>query len=180
MTKATPPMPVMFFAGMITADPSLFEAAAAPLVELLGPPGPVSETMDFDFTDYYENESGTNLKRWFISFENPADPEKLVSLKIFTNALEVKLAEGASVPRPINIDPGYITQAKVVLASAKDFSHRIYLRDGIYAEVTLNWRKEGWRKHPWTYPDFQSAEYHKYLTELRTRLCRKLAELKKR
>ena len=176
MAEAIAPKPVMYFAGFLSADTSLFEPAASALTELLGPVGPVSKVFDFDFTTYYEEESGPNLKRKFIAFSTLGDPGQLAGIKVFTNSLEKKFAGNSCLPRPINIDPGYITKAKLLLASGKDFAHRIYLAEGIYAEVTMMWRQDGWQVNPWTYPDYQTEGYKKFFAELRTRLCRETAK----
>ena len=69
--------------------------------------------------------------------------------------------------RPLNLDPGYITPAKLVLASTKDHAHRIYLRDGIYAEVTLSFRGRKWQPLEWTYPDYRRDDYQRFFTECR-------------
>jgi len=176
MAEASTPKPVMYFAGFLSADTSLFDAAASALAESLGPVGLVSDVFDFDFTSYYEEESGANLKRSFYAFKTLGDPARLASIKLFTNSLEKRFAKDSPLPRPVNIDPGYITQAKLILASAKDFAHRVYLGEGIYAEVTLNWRNGAWRANPWTYPDYQTEAYRNYFAQLRTQLCRELAK----
>ena len=111
-----------------------------------------SQVIDFSFTKYYNKEMGETLKRQWISFETLLSPELLAEIKVETNNIEDSYAKAAN--RVVNIDPGYITPANVILASTKDFSHRIYLSKGIYAEVTTIYRKEGFTKLPWTYPDY--------------------------
>jgi len=74
---------------------------------------------------------------------------------------------GAAVTRPLNLDPGYLTEAKLVLASTKDHAHRIYLGRGIYAEVTLHYQNGRWQSHDWTYPDFQRPDYHLFFSQCR-------------
>jgi len=111
-----------------------------------------SDIIDFDFTTYYNPEMGDNLKRQWISFKTLLNPDKLADIKVMTNDIEDSLAKDNK--RIINIDPGYITPANIILASTKDFSHRIYLAKGIYAEVTTIYKKEGFVKLPWTYPDY--------------------------
>jgi hypothetical protein len=95
---------------------------------------------------------GGNLKRQWISFKTLLNPDRLADIKVMTNDIEDGLAKDQK--RIINIDPGYLTCANVILASTKDFSHRIYLSKGIYAEVTTIYKKEGFIKLPWTYPDY--------------------------
>ena len=116
-----------------------------------------SEILPFDFTDYYEEEIGTNLKRKFISFKRLVSAESLAEIKLSTNRLEQRLSLHGK--RSINIDPGYLTAAKLVLATTKDFSHRILLRKGIFAEVTLFYAKNSFRPFAWTYPDYRTPDY---------------------
>jgi len=70
----------------------------------------------------------------------------------------------------VNLDPGYVTPAKLVLASCKDYTHRAYLARGVYAEPTLAYTGGRWQAHPWTYPDYRTAEYHAFFDRLRDRL----------
>lgn len=116
-----------------------------------------SETLPFVHTSYYENEFGRDLKRKFISFKKLISPQNLSKIKIITNKIEKKLSRGSR--RLINIDPGYLNMAKLILASTKDYKHRIYLNKGIYAEVTLFYQNKTFKPWEWTYPDYQTAEY---------------------
>jgi hypothetical protein len=124
---------------------------------------------------------GEGLYRGFVAFEKLIDPERLAEIKIATNDIEARIAEavhngaepwaGKTPPpvRPVNLDPGYLTLAKLILASMKDFSHRIYLRGGVYAEITLQYRN-GWQALPWTFPDYASGRYDAFLHQARQRL----------
>jgi len=156
---------------MLAADPDHFEAARAPLEGLLGTVELQSELFPFNPTEYYTPTMGANLKRCFFAFQNFADPAGLADWKLETNALEERLrpilAPSGVPPRPINIDPGYITSAKFLLASTKDFAHRIYLRDGIFAEITLSFRAGKWLSHQFTFPDFKSGIYDAFLKRVR-------------
>lgn len=136
----------------------------------------VSEPIEVDrFTTYYRETMGEGLTKVLWAFAQLQPPERLVDWKLLTNSWEEEFAkQGQSeAPRPLNLDPGYLTEAKLVLATTKDRDHRIYLRDGIFAEVTLAYRKGDWRSNPWTYPDYQSAEYHTFLTRCRQLLREK-------
>lgn len=111
-----------------------------------------SQIMPFTNTIYYENEFGKNLKRIFLSFDKLITLEDIHNIKIYTNKLEKKLS--SQNKRQINIDPGYVDVSKLILLSTKDYSHRIYLRKGIYAEVTLYFKDKTFNPWPWTYPDY--------------------------
>src|SRR5262249_42219216 len=93
------------------------------------------------------------------------------------NRMETEAARSGRFPqvRPINVDPGYLTLSKLVLASTKDHAHRIHLGRGIHAEVTLAYRDGAWRAQPWTYPDFRSERYRRWLLEAREMLHRSLS-----
>jgi hypothetical protein len=130
-----------------------------------------SPAIDFTFTTYYNKEMGEKLKRQWISFEKSILPDALADMKIETNNIEDSYAKDKN--RIVNIDPGYITPANVILASTKDFSHRIYLSKGIYAEVTTIYRKEGFTKLPWTYPDYLCPTATEFILKARQCLLKK-------
>lgn len=134
-----------------------------------GPAAATSEAFDFTETDYYAAEMGVGLKKQFWAFANPIDPGRLPAIKLATNHWEADYAALGLHPesRPLNLDPGYVTQAKLVLASTKDHAHRIYLGDGIYAEVTLSYRGGQWRSFDWTYPDYRREDFQRYFTQCR-------------
>ncbi|MDD5775195.1 MAG: DUF4416 family protein, partial [Candidatus Omnitrophica bacterium] len=122
--------------------------------------GPIdyeSPELPFKHTDYYRREFGTCLIRRFIAFSRLIVPSALASIKIRTNKIEHKTSRSGK--RLVNIDPGYIDMAKLVLASTKDFCHRIYLDRGIFAEITLVYRKDSFTRQEWTYPDYRTPEY---------------------
>jgi len=172
MAQPTDPPQVKLLCGMISGDRGLLARATGPLTEAFGPVDLVSDVMDFDFTHYYDEQMGSGLYRRFVSFAQPVSPDVLAEAKLRTNAIEADFARDArsGPPRPINIDPGYIEPSKLVLASMKNFSHRIYLGRGIYAEITLMYRKGRWESLDWTFPDYASGRYDGFLTEVRSRL----------
>jgi len=157
---------------MLSAHAEIFGQAEERLARDFGPVDLKSEFLPFDFTNYYQPQMGGPLKRYFISFKNPIDPGELAAIKLHTNEVEAEFAalEKWPVERPVNLDPGYITPSKLVLATAKGYSHRVYLSDGIYGEVTLMWRKGAFQDLPWTYPDYRTAAYKDFFTRVRERL----------
>ena len=136
-----------------------------------------SPVYGFDKTEYYRATMGPALRRRFVTFKKLADPAGLADWKLATNALEERFAReraGASgVARPVNLDAGYLTGAKLVLASTKDFAHRIYLKAGIFAEITLAFRNGDWLAHEYTFPDYRAPEYHGFLKQARDAHLRK-------
>jgi Domain of unknown function (DUF4416) len=128
-----------------------------------------SGPFEFTETDYYSATMGAGLRKQFFAFERLIDPEALAGTKCRTNEWEAEYAALGShpEPRPLNLDPGYITSAKLVLASTKDHAHRIYLAEGIYAELTLSYRKRAWLPLEWTYPDYRRGDYQRFFTDCR-------------
>ena len=134
-----------------------------------------------EFTHYYDQEMGTVLPKRFWAFERPISMDRLAPIKVMTNGWEEERARllreramedpdfdpATLVPRPLNLDPGYIDLGKLILASTKDHSHRIYLREGIFAETTLYYSQKRWQSLPWTYPDYQSEGYQRFFSECR-------------
>ena len=124
-----------------------------------------SRAFDFSFTEYYLTEMGRDLKKVFVSFTGLILPERLPDLKRQTNEIEAVWSAGGK--RLVNLDPGYITTAKLVLASTKDFAHRLFLADGIYGDVQLQYRHGRFRTQPWTFPDYQTDLALDFFEEVR-------------
>lgn len=116
-----------------------------------------SPLLDFIHTDYYNDEMGEGLKRKFFSFKKPVSLKNIEKAKLFSNAIEKKYS--INNKRRINIDPGYLDLSKLVLFSTKDYSHRVHVGCGIFAEVTLFYKNKKFCAWPWTYPDYQSDAY---------------------
>ena len=151
--------PVKLIVGMITAVPDLLPAVHQSLSEQFGRIDFASDLLPFDYTTYYEPEMGKDLKRQFASFEPLIAPDELAPAKCFSNAVECEFATDDGGGRRINLDPGYVSAAKLVLASTKDHAHRIYLQDGIYAEITLKFYHKTFQPWEWTYPDYRTPAY---------------------
>ena len=163
--------PVKLICGMIFSDDSSAEAAREELTGRYGPIDDQTDVIPFDFTDYYDDEMGGALKRQLFAFERLIGPEQLAAIKIQTNAIEVALGtpSGDGVRRTVNLDPGYLEASKLVLATTKNFAHRVYLGDGIYAEVTLRFKRGGCEFFDWTYPDYRSDLHTEFLLRVRQR-----------
>ena len=163
------PREVVPICGAIFADESKLAAAKELLVSELGPISQTSPVYPFVQTDYYRDEMGEDLRRLFWAFEPPRDPGELPDWKLASNRIENELANAAG-GRTVNLDPGYVAREKLVLASTKNYGHRIYLRDGIYAEVTLTYRQEAWRHYDYSFPEYRRPDYHVFFTKVRGRL----------
>lgn len=171
MGSIRPVKPVKYFCGIIGTNADIISRAREELVNLMGKIDQESELIPFDFTNYYTEEMGSGLIRQFVSFHELMSPAKLAEIKLSTNLIEDKFATktAGNIHRAVNLDPGYITASNLILATTKDFSHRVYIGEGIYAEVTLNFKKSGCVFFDWTYPDFKSGKYLGFFQELRRR-----------
>jgi hypothetical protein len=154
------------------ADP---QTALEPMISAYGDIDATSTygPVEFSWSHYYKEEMGDNLLKYYAFFKTPIDRSRLPSVKNHTNAIERQFMRGGK--RTVNIDPGYLTVDKLVLASTKDFFHRLYLGDGIFGEATLHYRKTGrksggFRFFSWTYPDYQEPEFLKFLETARESL----------
>jgi hypothetical protein len=157
------PLRVKLFIGMLSPETSLFDDCAQVLVREYGPIDFESTVLPWENTNYYRDEMGDGIMRKFIFFKDAIDPGRLPMIKTFTNVLEQRFANAGQgiARRRINLDPGYVTEAKVVLATTKDFSHRIYIGEGLFAEVTLRYslRERHFMPLDYTYSDYRSDAY---------------------
>ncbi len=164
--------PVKLIVGLLSGDADLLRRARQLLSREFGPADLASDVWPFTQTEYYQDEMGPGLQRLLLSFEHLVMPERLPEIKRATNDLEDRIASECLDPlrpRPVNVDPGYLTLAKLVLATTKDRDHRLYLGDGIYGEVTLHYRGDAWQTWPWTYPDYRQPTYHEFFLRVRER-----------
>ncbi len=157
-----------FFVAMMYQSKEIYEEAKKLLVRKYGKIERESFVYDFNFTNYYENEMGKGLKKRFAVFEKLMERDKLLEVKLYAMEIEEKLSVDGK--RRINIDPGYITKHALILATRKERSHRIYLGNGIFAEVTLTFTKKGCRYFEWTYADYKQEELCEFFQEIRKKL----------
>jgi hypothetical protein len=168
------PKPVLLLIAVSSRHDDALAWTEARAAEQFGPLASKSEAFDFTETDYYESTMGVGLKKQFLAFGRLIDPAELAAVKCCTNEWEAKYAVSGrhAEPRPLNLDPGYVTLAKLVLASTKDHAHRIYLAAGIYAELTLQYRKGDWQPCQWTYPDYRREDFQEFFSHCREALRR--------
>ncbi len=168
MAQPKPFAPVKLVCGVIFRDEALYEGVRQRLVAEWGSVDLESPAFPFDLTDYYEPEMGPDLRRRFMSFETLVEPEALAGMKLRTIDLEETFRrETDAAGRPVNIDPGYLTASALIMATAKDFSHRIPLGQGIYAHLEFLFSKTGIKVLDWTYPDFRRAPCQKFFVAVR-------------
>lgn len=178
MGEAVGHRPVLPLLVAFSGDASALDWARQQASAAWGPAALESPTFDFAETDYYDASMGPGLLLRIVAFERGMTPDELVERKLATNAWERAYAQGGACAhaRPLNLDPGYLTTAKLVLASTKDHSHRLYLGRGIFGEVTLHFTGGAWQPRPWTYPNYRRADYHQFFVECREWLRRRERE----
>ncbi|MBD3380854.1 MAG: DUF4416 family protein [candidate division Zixibacteria bacterium] len=161
--------PVKLICGLIYHEIDILREVTEVMIENFGSIDNESDVFDFDHTDYYQDEMGDKLTRKFVSFEKLIQPDRLAEMKTRANQIETQFARknNGSRGRCVNIDPGYIELSKLVLASTKNFSHRIYLDRGIYGEVTLIRKGDSFIELPWTYPDYLNPVTLEFLENVR-------------
>jgi hypothetical protein len=168
MTPRTPD-PVLLVVAAFSRHGEALDWARARLEDAFGPVALTSADFDFHQTRYYEPSMGAELRKRFLAFRDLVPPERLAGIKLRTNDLEADLVrEGIyAEERPLNLDPGILTLGKFMLATTKDKDHRIYLGDGIYAEVTLRFTAGAFEPWPWTYADYREAGVQAFLLQAR-------------
>jgi hypothetical protein len=156
---------VKLVTSIIYKERALLEKTEALLSDLFGPAEALRFSADFDYTDYYQDEFGGPLERVILAYRDPVPLEKAHLSKVKTNKIEHDMSDLSR--RTVNIDPGYVTKAKLVLFTTKDYSHRIYSGDGIFAECTLFFQNGRFNPWPWTYPDYASEPIRDYFGKIR-------------
>lgn len=167
MSTPRPPRPARLVIGVLTGDKQLLPPVVETLCRHFGDLDLISGWLPFDYTDYYTVEMGAPLHRRVFSFKSLIRQEDLSAIKVFTNELEEKYT--ADGRRRINIDPGYLALERFVLATGKNFTHRIYIGQGIYADLTLIYTKGRFQRLPWTYPDYADQPMITLLEQIRRR-----------
>lgn len=165
------PAPVKLFIGIMYDERLVIDRVLLELVKLFGDAECFYGPVPFSWTAYYAEEMGDRLKKIYVCYTGLIDRDELPAIKLRTNALEQDYA--ADNRRKVNIDPGYLARDKLVLATTKDFFHRLYLGKGIYGEVTLHFQKGIFRHFSWTYPDYKEEKLQEFLIKARASLVGK-------
>jgi hypothetical protein len=172
------PDPVLLVVAVFSRHPEALAWARQQLERLFGSVALASQPYDFNQTAYYEPSMGPGLRKQFLVFHDLVSADCLPEVKLRTNAIEEELAHANKYveARPLNLDPGALTLGKFLLATTKDQAHRIYLRDGIYAEVTLRFQDGAFEPWPWTYADYRLSSVRTFLKEARDIYRQQLAK----
>ncbi|MBN2092080.1 DUF4416 family protein [candidate division KSB1 bacterium] len=159
------PRDVKLIAAIAFRDENLLTQVKNELCEHWGPVDTASLIFDFSQTNYYESEMGVALKKQFIVFQKLVQPDYIIDAKLISNEIEQKYAIDGK--RQVNIDPGYISAAKLVLATTKNYMHRVYMGKGIYGDVHLKVSNRRFVPNEWTYPDYQTPEALEFFNKVR-------------
>ena len=173
MLQTQSPLPVNFICGFIYNKEDIYIRTKDILKKKFGRIDYESEKINFDFTNYYDSEIGKPLFRKFVSFEKLKNPGDFSKTKLFCIKIEKKFS--LNLKRKINIDPGYINEAKLILTTTKDYSHRIYIGRGIYAEVTLIFKDNKFCELQSTFPDYRTQLYKGIFLSIRKLYREKIA-----
>ncbi|MEM7781730.1 MAG: DUF4416 family protein [Planctomycetota bacterium] len=174
------PRPVLLVTAVSSRYDECFDWTKGQLQQAWGKVQFESPRFEFSETKFYRQEMGVDLKKQLLAFEALVDPVSLAQRKIFSNQLEERLKSDREYPesRPLNIDPGYMTEAKLVLATTKNRDHRIYLQQGIYAEITLFYQGKKWNSSRWTYPDYCRHDFQEFFDLCRNWLRERYQQLR--
>jgi Domain of unknown function (DUF4416) len=165
MSQPQSPNPAKLVMSLLMADKSLGPRITIELEAVFGAIDMVSPWMVFDYTDYYAFEMGKPLHRRMLVFKELIAQSDLARIKLRTNEIEMQYAHRGK--RRVNIDPGFLLYERFVLATGKNYSHRIYIGEGIYADLTLVYQKSAYQPLPWTYPDYADAVMGDFLMQVR-------------
>ena len=167
MSAPRVPPPAKPVVSLLSADlNSLWPEIKGELQSCFGPMDFISEPFAFTQTHYYDRELGTPILRRLLGFETLIPQDELPGMKLQTNALEDQWRR-ADGRRRVNVDPGLLCLERLVLATGKNFTHRIYLGQGIFADLTLVFQRGGWQVLPWTFPDYAGEQIQNLLTQIR-------------
>jgi len=172
MSRPVAPMPAKLVIGLFTRYTCLAKPVIEQMKKLFGPVELISPWFEFKWTRYYEPEMGADLLRRMVAFAPLIEQDQLPAIKQQTNTLESQYTDCGN--RQVNIDPGYLLSERFVLATGKNFTHRIYLGRQIYADLTLIYQKGGFQALPWTYPDYAQQNIKAFLTRVRNKYQRDL------
>ena len=169
MSTPKRPDPAKLIIGMFMSDQAIFQTLLESLEKKFGPIDMVSPWFDFDYTDYYQREMGSSLFRRVAVFKDLIEQDALADIKVATNEIEAAWTNNGN--RTVNIDPGCLLKSRFILATGKDFAHRVYIGKGIYADLPLMYKKGKFPDLDWTYPDYRGDAIKGFLEIARSKYC---------
>jgi hypothetical protein len=176
MSHPHEPDPVKLISSLFSPEKKLIDRVIDHMSKTIGLVDWISPELLFDRTRYYAREMGWPLHRRFMSFSELVPADHLVEIKLKTNEIENQYLRDEN--RMVNIDPGYISAERLILATGKNYVHRVYLSKGIYADLTLLFQKGGFRPLKWTYPDYSAPEIIESFNDIRKKYMGQLKEIK--
>jgi Domain of unknown function (DUF4416) len=165
MGKTKEYTPEKLIIGILSVEKQLPEPLIQKIVSNFGSIDRIDGPYPFDYTKYYNEEMGENIQKFFLTFDRLVSPDQLAEIKELTNMIEEEWSIGDK--RSINLDPGILSETRFILATTKDRGHRVPLKNGMYAEVTLIYMHKEFQPLPWTYADFCDPQYRTLLKEIR-------------
>ena len=172
MSHPQEPDHVKLISSLFSPEKDLIDRVIGDLEHLFGPVDCIGPACFFNRTKYYAREMGWPLHRRFISFDKLAPPDHLPAIKLETIGIEGRYLRDGK--RLVNIDPGYISPERLILATGKNYVHRVYLSKGIYADLTLIFQRGSFRPLKWTYPDYAEAETISFFNGIRKQYMEQL------
>ena len=174
MGKVRIPNKVLLMTAVCCNSENMEQIAVEKLTGLFGPVEDRTSPFNFSHTHYYQEEMGNDLTKFYLTFTHLIDPSQIADIKLATNTIEDELSLSGS--RNVNLDPGYIEVPKLVLATTKNFSHRVYINKGIYGDVQLYWQAGTFHANPWTYPDYVVPANLAFFNQQRQRYFKRIQE----
>ncbi|ADG70401.1 DUF4416 family protein [Brachyspira murdochii] len=176
MSKVLKQSKAVLITALMYNDINIYNLALEKLINNFGEIEVISDEYLFSHSIYYKEEMGDTLNKRFIVFKNMIERDYISNVKRITDNIEREYLDDKN-NRKINIDPAILTLENFILVTNKNFTHRIYLKDGVFADLTLIYKKkEGYTELPWTYADYSSDETKKFLKKIRELFYNRLIE----
>jgi hypothetical protein len=174
MGQIVEPSKVKLIAALLWNESASIEEVYRRLEKEWGKIEARSAEYDFIHTGYYKDEFGERLMKQFVSFERLVDINLMPDIKIRSNQLEDEFVQGKN--RVVNIDPGYIANAKLVMPTTKNLPHRVYIGKNIYADLQLIYKKPSFQTILWTFADYKEPFNLEFFNKVRERYMEQLTE----
>lgn len=158
---------VKFFVAVLYSKKEIYDKTILLLKEKFGEIIIEGKPYDFDFTDYYSEEMGKDLLKRFVVFKKEIDKKELSQIRKVTGEIEDKFR--VNVKRQINLDPGYISDKEVVLASVKKKDFKENIGNGIFAHKIYSFENNKVKIFFHTFPDYKVEENKKFFLDIKNK-----------